>query len=242
MKNHRDMFKSKMLCCYDIDGNPNWDYIEFLHKLNEWFLGNRPDYLGLAPYGSQAKGYALKSSDYDVLLFAGNGDREDNWELQNRINAIARPFRKEGNSPHIRGYNCFGGNFTIHSPEHPVTSYSDPLNFLLYPFIGDMEKMDKICEMARQKHRFHLEHHPDNARRNVESVVCSQLIHELSVHVQKDESVCKQLLEGRTSKKMMDRGYTLENLESIVEARKTLWFNRCNVFLAERKVEESLLC
>lgn len=59
----------KLYILRDIEGEKNEKFIEALRYI-EKELSQHPWFIGIAPYGSQTKGYATEDSDIDVYIFA----------------------------------------------------------------------------------------------------------------------------------------------------------------------------
>ncbi|MFA5830970.1 MAG: hypothetical protein WC878_04030 [Candidatus Paceibacterota bacterium] len=63
----------KLYDTHKLNGEPNKELFKIVREIEERLLPYRA-FIGLAPFGSQTKGYSVKDSDFDIHLLADNSD------------------------------------------------------------------------------------------------------------------------------------------------------------------------
>ena len=91
-------FETKLYNPRDIGGEPNTEEIKDIRYL-ENKLSQIPEFVSLSIHGSTVKGYSNETSDVDItILFDSNGikyNSKEYWQIQERLSKIAQETKSE---------------------------------------------------------------------------------------------------------------------------------------------------
>ncbi len=201
------------------------DYTHFLKSVHSALL-ERPDYVGVAPCGSQFKGCTIESSDYDVVLIAGDSKVTTENELGELVKQIGETYGKKADLVHTWTTEHFEINFFEKGSR---TMYGHALWPLAYPFIGRTDVLKKFNVLARIRHLSAKRTDSHFAQGNLHEAVHSLIYWELGVHVSFVGSTIIRSSISRhneTAEKILSRGYSRRELQDIAVTRTHMWLGR----------------
>ena len=78
-----------------LNGEPNKELFKVVREIEE-NLSVYPAFIGLAPFGSQTKGYSKEESDFDIHLLADDSNRMAFEKLESAAISLLSKFEKKG--------------------------------------------------------------------------------------------------------------------------------------------------
>lgn len=217
-----------------VSGERGCDFSPLLSEINHTLIA-RSDYVGVAPYGSRCKGYATHTSDFDVLLIAGDSKVGTENQFSSQLNRLGRRVVKRSCSlAHCYSLDYFEINLRTPTPASNY-AYSHAVWPLLYPLRGRQGVIQRLRGMVRVKHAEYLHKWPASALKNLQEAVSNILFFEWHLHVEITPTGCCTLTSpiGRhpnnyseTVEKLLKRGFTSIDIQRFVEQRGSLWWKR----------------
>lgn len=237
--------KESLFYPFNLEGEYNAEYVQFLIDLHHELL-KRKDYVGLIPAGSQFAGYSNSHSDFDVEIIADDpsfdsySEADSGFgtasELINVANDVAKKYGQKvliDQELHVHPLNYFISDFKTKADKG---NFSGSLSYLVRPIIGRQEVISSLFEMARNKcqkvSKEKLEkekkctvfHCLDSDFGGAVSLIMSQI----TSNVDKES---RNLEWNKPFSKMLRRGFSMEQIKEIFEARKQMWQKRIEDFI-----------
>lgn len=218
------------ITCLDGKSRPlSIEYRNFLTEVDVT-LRKRADYVGVAPYGSQFKGVNKESSDFDVILIAGDGSFDTQASLNILLNSVAAKYDKTAHAFEMWDASFFEANFRSEFGH----AYYHVLWPLAYDFIGKPDKLKHLGALAKKKHAQAKKIDPRFAENSLTSAVHDLIYWELGVHVAfVGDTIVRSSISkyDENAEKIMARGYSRTDLRDIAVARAHMWLKRIRSFV-----------
>jgi hypothetical protein len=135
----------------------------------------RPDYVGVAPFGPHFLGTETDDTNFYLFLIAGDAKVETSRQIMLKVRQIAADYDKE---PML--YACFSeyyfvGNFTS---KHPRAIYHHATHPLMHPIIGRDDRILHLRELAKLRHKKALGDNAEFAAHEISECVRTSLFWE----------------------------------------------------------------
>ncbi len=226
--------KEKLFLPWNIDGEPNLEYLNFLVGMDTR-LKDEPGYIAVGGFGSQFKGYADESSDFDVIVLRHRqptSDPKSKDVLDEKVGIAATESVIE-NKHRIGGIQYYYEDIQESLSENNV-DYTDAIEVLANHFVGHTEVIQGLIEKLRTKHHLLMKESPDKAKGIFINALRGIIVRDLGVYVVINMKGQIELVDDmpirETSAKIQLRRENEKrfDIDDIATARTLLWAQRLN--------------
>lgn len=201
-------------------------YAAFLEQVNQR-LQSWKGYVAIAPYGSYLKGYHCKGSDFDLCMI---GTRDLEKEFGYMDLEVVKMARTSGWHGHIVGASHAEDIEEELTCGGTMRDYSVSLYNIAFPFMGNMELIERLRALAKVRHGTVAKLNKGFAMTNVQDAAIAMVESETGIRVHAlDGEVCgyKLIPSGlETTVKISTRIRHPQSVISFVKARFDFWFEK----------------